>query len=46
MFEMGHSFEEIDRMSMEDMGDAIAYWHENSRIEERRARKNKNLRGK
>jgi len=46
MFEFGHSFKEIDRINLEDMGDAIAYWHEKGRIDERRARQRKNLKGK
>ena len=26
MFELGHSFETIDRMSMKDVGDVVGYW--------------------
>lgn len=35
MWEMGHTFDEIDRMSIEDFGDVIGYWREKSRAEEK-----------
>lgn len=35
MWEYGHSFEEIDRMSLEDYGDLIGYWNEKSRAEKK-----------
>lgn len=43
MWEMGHSFEEIDAMNLEDMGDVFAYWREKKMIDERMAEKRKNL---
>lgn len=33
MWEKGHSFSEIDRMNLQDIGDVLGYWHEKSRIE-------------
>lgn len=32
-FEAGHSFDEIDNMSIEDMGLVLGYWAEKSRAE-------------
>ena len=47
MWEKGHPFEEIDGMNLEDMGDVIAFWHENNQIDARRNRMRSNLkRGK
>ncbi len=43
MFELGHSFDEIDRMNLEDMGDVFAYWREKKMVDERMAEKRKNL---
>ena len=43
MWEQGHSFEEIDKMSLEDAGDIIGYWSEKSRIEAKQAKTRKNL---
>ncbi len=41
---MGHSFEEIDKMKLQDFGDVIGYWTEKQRAdakdsEQRRGRK-------
>jgi len=36
MWELGHSFSEIDDMSLVDMGDIISYWSQKSRIEQKR----------
>ena len=42
MWESGHSFEEIDGMSLSDIGDVLGYWGEMSRIEERQKKGGKN----
>ncbi|HEB28919.1 MAG TPA: hypothetical protein ENI05_14380 [Porticoccus sp.] len=47
MWEKGHPFEEVDGMNLEDVGDVIAFWHENNQIDARRNRMRGNLkRGK
>lgn len=33
MWEMGHSFAEIDQMNMNDIGDILAYWSEKDRAQ-------------
>lgn len=38
MWELGHSFEEIDNMNLYDFGLVIAYWHEKGRVEAKRNR--------
>jgi len=43
MWEMGHSFEEIDDMSLSDVGDVLGYWGENSRADATLNRQRKNL---
>lgn len=43
MWEMGHSFEEINRMNLSDFGDVIGYWNEKSRGEDRLAQQRQNL---
>lgn len=43
MWEMGHSFPEIDNMSLEDFGDILAYWEEKAAIEKKRAKTRENL---
>ncbi len=45
MWEKGHTFDEIDGMTLEEVGDVVAYWHETERVEARRARMRKNLKG-
>lgn len=35
MWEMGHSFAEIDSMSLEDFGNVIGYWSESQRAKSR-----------
>jgi hypothetical protein len=46
MWELGHSFDEIDAMNLEDMGDVFAYWREKKMVDERMAEKRKNLANK
>lgn len=41
MWEMGHSFGEIDKMNLEDFGDVIGYWREKGRAEEKLAEQRK-----
>ena len=43
MWEHGHSFKEIDNMSLEDVGDVVGYWLEKSRIESKQRATRKNL---
>jgi len=38
MWDKGHSFDEIDKMSLEDIGIVLGYWTELNRIEAKRAR--------
>lgn len=33
MWELGHSFDEIDHMALSDFGDVIGYWSEKGRAE-------------
>lgn len=47
---MGHSFEEIDKMNLNDFGDVIGYWREKERgegklAEQRQNKKNARARG-
>jgi hypothetical protein len=35
MFEMGHSFKEIDATNLDDIGDVLGYWTEKRRGEDR-----------
>jgi hypothetical protein len=44
MWEYGHSFEEIDRMSLEDYGDLIGYWTEKNRADKKAEEKRQNKR--
>lgn len=46
MFELGHSFEDLDNMALNDIGDIIGYWSEKGRAEERLNRMRKNLKGR
>jgi hypothetical protein len=39
MWEKGHTFEEIDGMSLQDMGDILGYWSEKNRAEQKLAKK-------
>lgn len=39
MWEMGHTMEELDDMNIQDIGDIIAYWHEDGRIQQKRRKK-------
>lgn len=43
MWEMGHSFDEIDSLSISDLGDVLGYWHENAKADERLDKKRKHL---
>jgi hypothetical protein len=43
LWEHGHSFAEIDNMSLEDTGDIIGYWSEKSRIEAKQRNTRKHL---
>jgi len=43
MWEMGHSFAEIDKMNLRDFGDVIGYWNEKNRGENKLAEQRKNL---
>lgn len=43
LFEDGHSFPEIDAISLEDLGDVIAYRAESAKAEEKSRNKNKAL---
>jgi hypothetical protein len=45
MWEKGHSFEEIDNMSLGDWADVLAYWAETNKIREKQSKTNKNLQG-
>lgn len=47
---MGHSFDEIDRMNLDDFGDVIGYWREKERgesklAEQRQSKGNAKARG-
>jgi len=42
-WEKGHSFEEIDNMTIEQMGWVLGYWNEKDRIERKRERTKRNL---
>lgn len=44
MWEKGHSFEEIDNMSITDLGDVIGYWSEVQRGEKRQAESRSRMR--
>lgn len=46
MWEKGHTFDEIDSMSLKDMGDVVGYWNEKTRAEERLSKTKSNLKGK
>lgn len=43
LFLLGHSFKEIDEMSLQDAGDVFGYWREEKMINERMATKRKSL---
>lgn len=45
MWEKGHSFEEIDAMSVQDIGDVLGYWAERARVQEKQEKTRKALRG-
>lgn len=38
MWELGHSFEEINKMNLYEFGLVISYWHEKGRVEAKRNR--------
>ncbi len=42
-WEKGHSFDEVDNMAIQDIGDILAYWNESNRIERKRERTKKAL---
>lgn len=44
MWEKGHSFEEIDNMSITDLGDVIGYWSEVQRGEKRQSESRSRMR--
>jgi len=44
MWEHGHSFEEIDNMSLTDVSDVVGYWSGKARGEERLRRTHQKLR--
>jgi hypothetical protein len=46
MWEMGHSFDEIDEMNVDDYGDVLGYWHENNMADEKAQKKQKALAGR
>ena len=46
MWEHGHSFDEIEAMSLERRGDVIGYWTENARAEAKLAEERKRLSNK
>jgi len=39
MWEKGHTMDEIDDMNIQDIGDVIAYWHEDGMIQKKRRKK-------
>lgn len=41
MWEKGHTFDEIDRLSLADIGDIVGYWSEKDEAETRLARQKK-----
>lgn len=43
LFLLGHDFDVIDRMSLQDAGDVFGYWREERMINERMAAKRKSL---
>jgi hypothetical protein len=43
LFLLGHSFDEIDTMSLQDAGDVFGYWREERMVNERMAAKRKSL---
>lgn len=36
LFEMGHSFDEIDNLGVQDVGDIIGYWTGKAKADEKR----------
>lgn len=42
MWEKGHSFDEIDNMSIQDFGDVVGYWAEMQQAEAKMARQRAN----
>lgn len=46
LFEDGHSFPEIDAISVEDLGDIIGYRNESGRADEKLKNRNRKLGGK
>jgi len=45
-WEKGHTFEELDTMSLTDWGDVIAFWSQTASIDAKRARQRSKKRGK
>lgn len=45
MWEMGHTFAEIDQMNMDDVGDIIGFWSEKDRATAEQKREQESLRG-
>jgi hypothetical protein len=43
MWEMGHSFDEIDAMSLEDISDIVGYWSGKAEGETKLRKTRKNL---
>lgn len=42
MFEMGHSWSDLENMNLENFGLVVGYWHEKGRVEAKRRRIQKN----
>lgn len=43
MWETGHSFSELDEMSLKDFGDIVGYWVEKQKAEDKLAEERKRL---
>lgn len=46
LFELGHSFEEIDAMKLRDMGDITSYWHGKGLAEKKLKKQNATAKGR
>jgi hypothetical protein len=45
MFELGHSYKEIEGMTLEQIGDVLGYWSEKDRAEKAIKKEKENLDG-
>jgi hypothetical protein len=45
MFEHGHSFDEVRKMNLEDLGTVLSVWQQKSRIEAKQQRLRENRKG-